>query len=76
MKCPKCGQQMIDIKDYCVNCGAKLKNEKNGISLKGLLLVFGLIIVVTLLACYLIMNYNTDKEIKPYLDKQKNYEKN
>ena len=25
MNCPKCGQEMIDVKDYCVNCGKKLK---------------------------------------------------
>ncbi|MBQ1812653.1 MAG: hypothetical protein II119_01715 [Bacilli bacterium] len=72
MKCPKCGQEMIDIKDYCVNCGAKLKKESKGISLKALLLIFGLIIVVTVIACYLIMHYNTDKEIKPYIDNTKN----
>ena len=29
MKCPYCGQEMIDIKDYCVNCGKKLKLLKN-----------------------------------------------
>ena len=28
MNCPKCGQEMIDIKDYCVNCGKKLKKEE------------------------------------------------
>ena len=28
MNCPKCGQEMIDVKDYCVNCGAKLREEK------------------------------------------------
>lgn len=68
MKCPKCGQEMLDIKDYCVNCGAKLKKDSRGISLKALLLIFGLIIIVTIVACYLIMHYNTDKEIKPYLE--------
>ena len=70
MKCPNCGQEMIDIKDYCVNCGAKLKKESKGISLKGLLLIFGFIIVVTIIACYLIINYNKDNEIKPYLNRQ------
>ena len=28
MNCPKCGQEMIDVKDYCVNCGAKLREKK------------------------------------------------
>ena len=27
MKCNRCGQEMLDIKDYCVNCGAKIKKE-------------------------------------------------
>ena len=56
MKCPNCGQEMIDIKDFCINCGARLKTEKEGISLKALLLIFGLIIIVTIIACYLIMH--------------------
>lgn len=75
MKCPKCGQEMIDIKDYCVNCGAKLKSEKQGIGLKGLLLIFVLIIVATIIACYLIMHYNTKKEIEPYLHQNTSVEK-
>ena len=69
MKCPNCGQEMIDIKDFCINCGARLKTEKEGISLKALLLIFGLIIIVTIIACYLIMQYNEKKEIEPYLNK-------
>ena len=67
MECKNCGQQMIDIKDYCVNCGAKLREEKKGISLGKLLLIFGIIILVTLVACYMIAHYNSEEEIKPYL---------
>ena len=69
MKCKNCGQEMIDIKDYCVNCGARLRNDKKGITFGGLMGIFSLVIIVTLIGCYLIMNYNTDKEIEPYLDK-------
>ena len=69
MKCKNCGQEMLDIKDYCVNCGAKLKSNKKGITIGGLFGIFSLIIVVTIIGCYLIINYNTDKEIEPYLDK-------
>ena len=69
MKCPNCGQEMIDIKDYCVNCGKKLKIDKNNISLTSLIGIFLGIIIVTIIGCYLIINLNTDKEIEPYLDK-------
>ena len=71
MKCPNCGQEMIDIKDYCVNCGKKLNKNKRGISLSGLFVIFLGIIIVTILICYLIANLNTDKEIEPYLDNTK-----
>ena len=68
MKCKNCGQEMLDIKDYCVNCGAKLKSDKRNISFGGLMGIFSLIIVITVIGCYLIINYNTDEEIKPYLN--------
>lgn len=71
MKCPNCGQEMIDIKDYCVNCGKKLKKDKRGLSFLGLVAIFLGIIIITILLCYLIANLNTDKEIEPYLDKDK-----
>ena len=67
MKCPNCGQEMIDIKDYCVRCGKKLKNEEKGISLGKLFMIFFGLILVTTLVCYMIANYNTKEEIKPYL---------
>lgn len=71
MKCPKCGQGMIDIKDYCVNCGAKIREEKKGISLGGLFLIFLSIMIIGVLICYLIANYNTEEEIKPYIESEK-----
>ena len=71
MKCPNCGQEMIDIKDYCVNCGKKLKKEDKNMKLSTLLIIFVVIILLTIFACYMIINYNTDKEIEPYIvDKQ------
>lgn len=72
MKCKNCGQEMLDIKDYCVNCGTRLKSERKSITFGGLMTIFSLVIIVTLIGCYLIMNYNTDKEIEPYLDKNIN----
>ena len=69
MKCSNCGQEMIDIKDYCVNCGKKLKSDKNNISFGGLIGIFAGIIIVTIGVCYLVINLNADKEIEPYLDK-------
>ena len=71
MKCPKCGQGMIDIKDYCVNCGAKIREEKKGISLGGLFLILLTIMIISVLNCNLIANYNKEEEIKPYIASEK-----
>lgn len=67
MKCPYCGQEMIDIKDYCVNCGKKLKKEEKGISFGKLLIIFALLILIGVGICYYIANHGTEEEIKPYL---------
>lgn len=74
MNCPKCGQEMIDVKDYCVNCGAKLREEKM-VSKKRIIFIFLGLIVLGALTCYLIINLNTDKEIEPYLKKDEIKEK-
>lgn len=76
MKCKYCGQEMIDIKDYCVNCGKKLKEDKKGISLGGLFLIFGIIVAITVAVCYGIMHFGTDKELKPYLKYNENTNEN
>ena len=68
MKCKNCGQEMLDIKDYCINCGAKLKQEKKGMSLGGVFAIGIAIVVITIGALYLVANYNTDEEIKPFID--------
>ena len=68
MKCKNCGGEMLDIKDYCVNCGAKLKQEKKGISLGGVAIICIAIVGITIGALYLVANYNTDEEIKPFID--------
>lgn len=70
MKCKYCGQEMIDIKDYCVNCGKKLTEDKKGISVGDLFLIFAIIIAATIFVCYMIMNYNTEKDIEPYIEHQ------
>ena len=67
MKCNRCGQEMIDIKDYCVNCGAKLKKESKKISLGGIFAIFIAVVGITVGALYLVANYNTDEEIKPFI---------
>lgn len=69
MKCPNCGQEMIDIKDYCVKCGKRLKKEQQGISLGKLLIIFLVFIVIGIGVCYYIANYGINEEIKPYLNK-------
>jgi len=67
MKCPKCGQEILDEKEYCVNCGTKLKSEKK-VPKRNVFI--GLIIMVLLgaLVCYLIINFNTSGELSPYIN--------
>ena len=67
MKCPDCGQERIDIKDYCVNCGKKLKKEEKGISLGKLLVIFLIFILLGVGVCYYVANHGIEEEIKPYL---------
>lgn len=70
MKCPYCDQEMIDKKEFCVSCGKRLYEEK-GVSKKTLLIILGVLILGAVLICYLIINLNTDKEIEPYINKNK-----
>lgn len=67
MKCPKCGQEIIDRKDYCVSCGTKLDETKP--MSKGTVIMFILLIVLLSAAvCYAVINYNTDSELGPYMN--------
>ena len=68
MVCKNCGQEFVDLKDYCTGCGTKLKSNKNELSFSKVICIFLGIIVITIIGCYFIINYNTDEEIKPYLD--------
>ena len=68
MKCPNCGQEMIDRKEYCINCGKKLYKENQVNLNKNLVIAFILMIIVGIGICYFIINYNTDKEIEPYIN--------
>lgn len=68
MKCPNCGQEMIDRKEYCINCGKKLYAEKSVNLNKNVVIIFILMILIGIGICYFIINYNTDKEIDPYIN--------
>lgn len=68
--CPNCGQEFIDKKEFCGNCGKRLIEEKKAPTKVFIFVAIGMILV-GVLTCYLIINYNTDKEIAPYIDKTK-----
>lgn len=67
MNCPNCGQEMVDRKEYCINCGKKLVNDKT-VSKKPLIFVILGLLIVGVLVCYMIINYNTGSEIEPYIE--------
>ena len=67
MKCPKCGQEIIDTKEFCVNCGTKL--DENKPMSKGTIILFAiLILLLSAAVCYAVINYNTDSELSPYMN--------
>lgn len=67
MVCPKCGQEIIDTKEFCVNCGTRLVETKK-VSKKTVLIIFIAMIILGVLTCYIVMNYNTSSELEPYLN--------
>lgn len=69
MKCPKCGQDMIDTKDFCLNCGAKLREDKPVMTKKIAIIIVLSLIVVGVVTCFSIMYLGTDKELAPFLNK-------
>jgi len=69
MKCPKCGQEMIDNKDFCLNCGAKLKEEKPAMTKKTAIIVVLSLIVIGVITSLCIMYLGTGKELEPFLNK-------
>ena len=76
MKCPYCNQEMIDTKEFCVNCGKRLIKEKKTVNLKAIIILFTILVVAGFITCYAIINYNTDKEIAPYIKEKVNNEEN
>jgi uncharacterized paraquat-inducible protein A len=68
MKCPTCGQNLIDNKEYCTNCGTKLiKKQPFSISVKGLLLIFAVFIVAGAVIVLSIMYVGSDDEVNNYI---------
>ncbi len=68
MICPKCGQEIIDTKEFCLNCGYKLKETKKVSKRVFIFLIIGMLLFGAFM-CYMIINYNTDKEIDKYVEK-------
>ncbi len=71
MICKKCGQEIIDTKEFCVSCGTRLIKEKKAPKKLIIFVLIGMV-VMGILLCYFIINYNTEKEIKPYLKEENN----
>lgn len=59
MKCPKCGQIIIDSKPFCVNCGTELNPKINGVSGKMKYIFMGLSVFLGLVMFLGVMVLNT-----------------
>jgi len=69
MVCKNCGQEMIDKKEFCISCGTKLSEHKK--TPTKLVIIVGIILVIVgIITCYLIINYKTEEEIAPFIDKK------
>ncbi len=69
MKCPKCGQEFIDCKDYCPGCGYHIKEEKPAMSKKTAFFVIFLLLVFGAIVCLSIIYLGTGQELEPFLNK-------
>ena len=73
MKCPDCGQEIVDNKTFCSNCGKQLKKIENKENKnKKTFLIF--VVVMVLLGVgtmYIIGNVGTEEELKKIADKNK-----
>lgn len=66
MVCPNCGQEIIDPKEFCLSCGTRLKVIKKVPKGLFIFLIIGMLLFGAFI-CYMIINYNTDKELKEYI---------
>ncbi len=66
MVCPKCGQEIIDPKEFCLSCGYKFKETKKVPKKTFIFLIIGMLLFGAFI-CYMIINYNTDNELKKYI---------
>ena len=69
MKCPKCGQNILNNTDYCVNCGKELNVViKEGITLQNFAVIIAIFLVGGALLILGIMYWGTDNEIDSYIE--------
>lgn len=68
MKCPKCGQEITDKKQFCINCGAELYQEHGFVIIPRILLIsIGLFISVGIILTSTIMFANTEQELSQFM---------
>ena len=73
MKCPNCGQEIIDKKVFCPNCGKQLNNiDNSGFNPKKIFALFVLVMIVLGVGTiYIIANVGTDKELNEIIKPNK-----
>ena len=64
MKCRKCGEEIVDGKSYCSNCGVKIVSEDSvrKITLKQLLIFIPIIVLIIGIAIITISKNNTNED--------------
>jgi uncharacterized protein (DUF983 family) len=69
MKCPKCGQEMIDCKDFCPSCGYHIKEEKPSMTKKTAFFIILLLVIFGVAICLSIIYLGAGNELEPFLNK-------
>ncbi len=67
MKCNECGQEIVDNKEYCPNCGKKIRENNLGVNKKTIIIITTMFILFAVGICLSIMFLGIDKELEPYL---------
>lgn len=76
MKCNNCNQELIDNKEYCPNCGKKLRETNTTFSNKTMIIVGLLLIFIGTVTVLSIMYFGTEKELDKYIKDNEQKETN
>lgn len=64
MKCPNCGNEIEENKNFCTNCGTKLElNKKINLSLKKIIIIIAVVLVILFIISIVVYMSNNSKPV-------------